>query len=495
MTRIAIAQFMQESHSFTTIPCSWEQFEAGHIYRGADILSNMQSMKVEIGGGIAIAQQLGVDLHPLIACNAVSSGYIKHNVFSSLMNELLERLQASRPVDGVFIALHGAMVAEGDEDASGTVLASIRQIVGEDTPIIATLDLHANVTQKMVDSCDGLIGYHTCPHVDLYETGAKAMQLLLGLVYGSFKTTMARCQLPMILPAEKSVTLDGPFREVMEYAISLEKDPDVLSVSVFYVQPWLDLSDVGCSVIVVTNDNQMLADRLAEQIADKFWRKRTDYTIQLTPLVEAVQQAINTPKGPVILSDGADAPSGGASGDSPAILEALLKAQVDKATLINIVDPPAVDHAIQAGVGAEVTLQVGGAVTGLWSPIEINGTVRLISDGLLKFRDAGYQGRVFHRGRTVVLQSGSIYLQIMEQPVFQGDTALYQSLGLDPRDAHIVVVKTPTAFRVPYEPFAEKIILVDSPGITSSNLSSFNWKHLSHPYYPFQDVTDWRLRN
>jgi microcystin degradation protein MlrC len=319
------------------------------------------------------------------------------------------------------------------------------------------------------------------------------MELLARLVDGTIKTTMARRQLPMILPAEKSVTLDGPFREVMEFASAFEQAREVLSVSVFYVQPWLDLSDVGCSVVVVTNDNQALADEIAEQIADEFWRRRTECMIQLTPLTEAVQRAIDAPRGPVILADGADAPSGGAAGDSPAILRALLEAQAQVTTLINIVDPPAVERAVQAGIGEAVTVQVGGAVTALWSPIEVRGTVRLISDGVLKFRDAGYQGIEFHRGRTVVLQSGSIYLQMMELPVFQGDTALYTSVGLDPRDAHIVVVKTPTAFRVGYEPFAAGIILVDSPGITSSNLQSFDWQHLSHPYYPFDDITDWRL--
>lgn len=485
--KIAIGQFMQESHSFSTIPCSWEQFQSGHIYHGAEILTKMQGAKVELAGGIDIAQQYGVDVNPLLACNAVSSGYIKCDVFDNLLDEMLERLQMDMPVDGVFLALHGAMVAEGDEDASGTVLSAVRDIVGDDIPIVSTLDLHANVTQKMVDSSNALVGYHTSPHVDLYETGAHCMQVLIDLIDGKAKATTARYQLPMILPAEKSATLDGPFREVMEYAISFEQQPDVLSVSVFYVQPWLDLSDVGCSVLVITNDDQALAEQIAEKIADEFWSRRTECVVQLTPLEEAIQQAIHAPKRPVILSDGADAPSGGAPGDSPVILQALLEAQVNVKTLINIVDPQAVDIAIQMGVGKDVTVTVGRG-----DSVQIRGKVRLISDGVLQFTGAGYQGRVFHRGRTVVLQAGSIYLQIMERPVFQGDTALYTSLGLDPQDAHIVVVKTPSAFRVDYEPFAAQVILVDTPGVTSSNLKSFPWKNLSHPYYPFEDISDWR---
>ena len=490
--KVAVGQFMQESHSFTTIPCTWEQFHAGHIYRGQDILIQMEDMRVELAGGISVARKHNITVRPLVACNAVSSGYIQAEVFHDLHTELLERLVAEMPVDGVFLALHGAMVAETDEDASGTILSSVRDIVGEHVRVVASLDLHANVTHKMVAAADALVGYHTCPHVDLFETGVSCMEILVDLMTNRTKPTAVRLQLPMILPAETSVTIDGPFRDVMEYAVRFEENPDVLAVSVFYVQPWLDLTDLGSSVVVVTNDNQSLANEIAEEIADEFWARRTEFKVELTPLDEAVAEALRSTQGPVILADGADAPSGGASGDSPAILQALLKASVNVKTLINIVDPKAVDVAINAGLGSEVTVAVGGWSTSLWEPVHIRGVVQLISDGLLKFTDAGYQGIEFHRGRTVVLQSGSIYLQIMELPVFQGDTSLYTSVGLDPREAHIVVVKTPTAFRIAYEPFAAKVILVDAPGVTSSNLQSFPWAHLSRPYYPFEDVSDWR---
>ena len=384
------------------------------------------------------------------------------------------------------------MVAEGDEDASGTVLAAARELLGAGVPIVASLDLHANVTEKMIAASDALVAYHTCPHVDLYETGAAGMRLLLDIIRGEVKPVTGYCQLPLIAPPENSITLEGPFREVMEIALEFESHPDILSVSVFYVQPWLDLSNIGCSVLVVADGDQQLADEVAEQIADEFWRRRRRFYVDLTPLADAVRAAVSAPKGPVILADGADAPSGGAPGDSPAILSALLAAGVDAETLINIVDPAAVDSAIKAGVGNEVSLRVGAWSSDMWEPAEITGRVLQVSDGAFRFTGPGYRGREFHRGRTVLLQSGSIYLQMMERPVFQGDTALYTSLGLDPRKAQIVVVKTPSAFRVDYGPFAAEIILVDAPGATSSNLQSFNWRNLPRPFYPFDEIDDWR---
>ena len=254
---------MQESHSFTPIACSWEQFHAGHIHKGEEILTRLTGNKVEVAGAIDLATRQETSIVPLLACNAVSSGYIRSDVFGDLLGELLERLESHLPVDGVFLALHGAMVAEDEEDATGAVLAQARALVGDDIPIVASLDLHANVTNKMIAVSDGLIGYQTCPHVDLFETGAASMQLLLDIIHGKVKPTIAHCQLPMIAPAEKSVTLDGPFREVMQYALEFESRPDVLSVSVFYVQPWLDLRDVGCSVVVITNSDQQLAAEIA----------------------------------------------------------------------------------------------------------------------------------------------------------------------------------------------------------------------------------------
>ncbi len=492
MLKIAIGQFMQESHSFTPIDCSWEQFHAGHIYRGEEILTRMASNKVEVAGAIELAREQNLEIAPLLACNAVSSGYVRADVFEDLLGDLLGRLEAQLPVDGLFLALHGAMVAEGDEDASGTVLAAARELVGAGTPIVASLDLHANVTEKMIAASDGLVGYHTCPHVDLYETGAAGMRLLLDVIRGEVKPVTGYCQLPLIAPPENSVTLEGPFREVMEIALAYESHPKVLNVSVFYVQPWLDLSDIGCSVLVVADGDQQLADAVAEKIAEAFWRRRRRFYVDLTPLQEAVRAAVSAPKGPVILADGADAPSGGAPGDSPAILSALLAAGVDVDTLINIVDPAAVDSAIKAGIGKEVSLRVGAWSSDMWEPVKIKGRVLQVSDGAFRFTGPGYRGREFHRGRTVVLQSGTIFLQIMERPVFQGDTALYTSLDLDPREAHIVVVKTPSAFRVDYGPFAAQIILVDAPGATSSNLKSFNWRKLPRPFYPFDEIDDWR---
>ncbi|MFN8377465.1 MAG: M81 family metallopeptidase [Anaerolineae bacterium] len=493
MIRIAVGQIMQESHSFTAIPCSWDQFAAGYIHHGEDLVGQMQDARVEVAGGVSVAKRHSLEVAPLMACSAVSSGVILQPVFDELLGELLDRLRAALPVDGVFIALHGAMCSEADDDASGRVLEAVRGVIGPDVPVAATLDLHANVTRRMAEQADILVGYKTCPHVDLYETGAAAMDLLVRTVRGEISPRIALRRLPMLLPAEKSVTTDGPFHDLMQQAMALEPQPGTLSASLFYVQPWLDLPDVGASVVVVTDGDTGLAEREAESLADAFWTRRTDCVVHLTPIDEAVERALAATAFPVVLADGADSPSGGASGDSTALLIKFLAADSDREILLNIVDPTAVARAIDSGVGTEVTLTVGGWSTDLYPPVEVTGTVRLIHDGKVRFKGPSYQGVEFHRGRTAVLQVGSIHLQIMEKGIYQFDPEIYKSVGADPREAHIVIVKSPSAFRAAFEPFAAEIIHVDAPGLTSSNLKSFPWKRLPRPFYPFDAIEDWRM--
>ena len=493
MTKIAIAQYAQESHSFSPVPGSWSQFQAGHVLRGSALIDHYQNTRTAISGAIDVTRPENVELVPLMGCFATSAGPLAQDVFDSLLSEMVERLRSALPVEGVFIELHGAMLAEHDDDATALVLEAFRAVVGPNVPIAGTLDLHANVTARLAQAADILVGYKTFPHVDMYETATRAAQLLLDLIAGRSRPAIVLRRLPMILPGENGKTTEGPFAEVMQQAIDAETEPGILSVSVFSVQPWLDVPDVGCSVLVMTDGDVVLASEKADQLADNFWARRHAFAVDLVPLTEAVERASSAEHGPIILSDASDAPSSGAPGDGTAILRALLEAKLQSSALINIVDLVAVEAAILAGVGETVTLSVGArSTTAFGDPVRVTGHVRLISDGAFRHKGPGFRGAEFQRGRTVVLEIGSICLQIMERPVIQWDAELYRSVGLEPRDAQIVVVKSPAGFRADYAHFAHDIYIVDSPGICSSNLLSFPWKRIKRPCYPLDDITDWR---
>jgi microcystin degradation protein MlrC len=491
--RIALGCFMQESHSFSPVAGSWLHFGPEQLVRGPEMIRRFSGTGTELGGVLAAADQAGAEIVPLMSAVAsASSGPVQHAVFAALRDELLDRLGSAGPIDGLCMVLHGAMAAEGFEDATGEVLAALHTQIGPAIPLIATLDLHANTTAQMVAQSTALVGYHTAPHVDQYETGQRAMSLLLAVLEGRARPAVALRRLPMILPAENGRTTEGPLSEVMRQVEALAKRPEILDASAFSVQPWLDLWDVGCSVLVVADGDRGLAEAEADGLADAFWRRRHEFAVELTPTRAAIRRALESPRGPFVLADAADAPSSGAPGNSTAVLRTLLECQPERDCLLNIVDAEAVASMIAAGPGKDVTLEIGGRIAGSDRPVQVSGRVRLIADGDFVNKGPGNRGALTHRGLTGVLQIGHIHLVVMERPVIQWDPELYRSVGLEPRDAQIVVVKSPAAFRAAYAPFAAEILLLDAPGICSPDLRSFPFKRVHRPLYPLDDVKDWR---
>ena len=494
--RVAVGSFAQESHSFSPVSGSWAHFGPQQIRRGREMFEHLAEARTALRGAHDVARQHDIELVPTLSAKASSSaGPVLEQVFRAILSELLERLRQAGPVDGVLLVLHGAMVAEGCEDATGEVLRAVRAAIGPDLPLVGTLDLHANVTQHMVDQATALIGYHTAPHVDQYETGQRGMELLVKAMAGRARPVAALRRLPMLLPGEAARTTEGPYAWVMGQVEALVTQPGVLDSSAFSVQPWLDVQDVGCSVLVIADGDRQLAEREADRLAEAFWARRHDFGVDLTPTDEAIRRALESDRQPFVLADSADAPSSGALGDSTVVLRALLDAQPDKDCLLNIVDPQAVKEMVKVDVGHEVTLCVGaGFTSALYDPIEVTGRVKLLSDGDFTHKGPGFHGVTFHRGRTGVLQVGHIQVVVMERPVIQWDPELYRSVGLEPRDARIVVVKSPAAFRAAYAPLAAEIMILDAAGVCSPNLRSFPFVRVRRPLYPLDEFEDWRDR-
>jgi microcystin degradation protein MlrC len=408
---------------------------------------------------------------------------------------LLGRLYSSLPVDGAILVLHGAMVVDGYADGTGEVLRAFRGALGTGVPLVGTLDLHANVTPLMVEQATALVGYHTAPHVDLVQTSERGMRLLAGTIAGELHPVSVLRRLPMLLPGETARTTDGPFRDAVALAEDSAKHEGVLDASIFSVQPWLDVCDVASSVLVVSDADRPAAESTADALADTFWSRRREYEVELVPTVQAIERALTAPSGPFVLADSADAPSSGAPGDSTVVLAGLIAAGPDRDCLLNIVDGPAVEAMVRAGVGAEIALSVGATFSSeFYRPLNVTGRVRLISDGDFVQKGPGFHGQVLHRGRTAVLQIGRIFLVAMERAVRQWDPELYRSVGLEPRDAQIVVVKSPAGFRAAYAPLAEEALILDAPGVCSPNLRALPYRHIRRPVHPLDEIEDWRVR-
>jgi len=425
---------------------------------------------------------------PLLYGATSASGMpLRKTCYEQLKSEDLDLLQAAMPVDGVVMTMHGAMVAEHIDDATGDLIAAVRRIVGPGTHITVSLDLHANVTRLMAESADALIGYHTAPHIDQKDTGARAARVMQHLLDGG-NVAQALCKVPMIVAAENGQTTIGPYSEVMNQAIEIEAHSGVLSASVFSVQPWMDLPEVGSSVIVVTDGDSERAQEEAERLSTALWNRRAEFEPDLTPYQVAIDQALASNDGPHIFSDSSDAPSSGAPGDSTVLLKALLDRNVQDPVYLNIVDASAVRLAEETGVGQSAMVTVGASFTEqFYEPVTFQGTVQTLFDGRFRFKGPGFQGVTFDMGKTAVWVVGGIHLVTMERGVLQWDPELYRCVGLEPVDAKIVVAKSPAAFRAAYESFAHKIINIDTPGVCSPNLRSFPWRRVNRPIYPLDE--------
>jgi microcystin degradation protein MlrC len=352
---------------------------------------------------------------------------------------------------------------------------------------VVTLDLHANVTRAMMDRSTAICGYHTYPHVDMFETGQKAARLLLRTLAGEIRPMMVWRKLPLIVNAENQQTAHGPAHRLFVQAHAWERSGVAEAVSIFPVQPWMDIEEMGASVVVVTGCDLAPAEGAVRALAQGFWDSRREFEAELTPVEEAIRLALETDGGPVVLAESSDSTGSGSPGDSTGVLKHLLKAPLKGPAAIFLVDPDAVKTLVEAGPGTTVTLSMGGKYDTLHSTsVCVTGRVHMISDGRWVPRGPGYNpGIETCMGRAVVFESGMVHILVAERPVMTVDPELYRSHGLDPLQMKIVVVKSPNGFRAAYEPIAKKIFVVDTPGVSSANFAALPFHRIPRPMYPF----------
>ncbi len=489
--RIAFAEIAQETDSFSPIVADRKDFEAYGLYFGAEILERMRGVG-PIGGFLEVAaeQREPVDLLPIVRAWGSAGGTITAETLDFLTERLVTGLKQSLPVDAVFLSLHGAGASQNDDDVEGHVLHATREIVGSDIPIVVAFDHHANITRRMVDHADLLVGHETQPH-DPPATGRKVARLLFQMLPGKIRPTVAWRKIPMITPQDQFLTSAGPMKVWFDLAREMEQRPGVLDVSPYPMQPWLDVAEGGWSVVVHTDNDPKLADSLAAEMANKAWSLREEFwrSERVAP-AEAVRQADAAERGLIILSDTGDSVYGGAPGDSTCILKAMLEQQITSLALVPMVDPAALNSAIAAGVGAEITVDLGGKLDHVFSqPVRVTGRVAAVSHGfIVDLLDRG----ICDLKRTALLAVGSIRIALLDHRSFAiNHPVLYTHLGLDIADAKMVVVKTASNFQF-FARWRSGLIRVDSPGTTQSDLTAFQWRRIPRPTYPLDQMTDWR---
>jgi microcystin degradation protein MlrC len=489
--RIAIAEFKQETNSFVPFTTTVKTFEDQYLYRGDDILTAFGNARLEVPGALDACREAGATPLPLLATMAMASGTVERASFEILMNEILERLRAVLPVDGVFLALHGAMILEDEPDAEAEIVRRVRAELKPGTPITVSLDLHGHITAAMLQPDVAYIGYREFPHIDMYETGYRATRLLIDWILGKVKPVMALSKRHMVFSPDSARTTAPPLSDIVAEGRAMEERGEVLHVSLFPVQPWIDTPDLGFAALVCGED-QAKAQAAADKLAKMAWDRRTEFEPDVTALDEIIRIALSSP-GLTVASDSGDTPSGGAAADSTAVLAALLHAGADRADRISICticDSEAAAQAAKAGVGKTITLAVGHKRSGLGDPLTITARVKTVSDGQYVLEGPGGNGMVGEMGLTVVLAIGSIRLNLRSIPHFEWDLGIHKSVGLDPARAALVFVRSPSHFRVSYAPIAARIFLADTPGPTCVNMRRIPFTRVTRPFYPLDLVND-----
>jgi microcystin degradation protein MlrC len=489
--RIFVAMVSHETNTFSTIPTDRAQFEARDLRYGGEIVEAYRGTGTCLGGMIDVAVQRGLTLVPSVAASASPAGRVTKDIYEDLKGRLLDDLVKAGPPQGVLLDLHGAMVPEGLEDGEGDLLAAVRSVVGPTLPVVVTLDFHANVTRAMARHATLLHGYKTYPHIDMAERGQEAAARLIDVTEGRLRPTVALRQPPLLPPIAGQLTARGPMRRLYDLAGRLERRPGVISISVFAGFPLADVHDAGLSVYVATHADQALADECADRLAQTAWEHRREFIHHALPVREAVATALTLSGtgGPVVLADIADNTGGGAAGDTTEILREVLRVGARGTTVACLWDPEAVQACLGAGVGARLTLSVGGKIDpSHGAPVAVTGRVRTLSDGRFVHHGPMFRGLEGRLGPTAVVDVDGVKIIVISHRWQTLDPEMIRFVGIDPRGERLLVVKSTIHYRAAFEPIAHAIVEVDAPGLSSSNLARFAFTRVRRPIFPLDDL-------
>jgi microcystin degradation protein MlrC len=485
--RVAIAQFSQETDTFNPVPSEVSCFQAFRLQFGRDVLETTGGNDAVDGALQFFKEKAEVDLVPVLSAKAVPGGKLKEEALCYFSERIVEGLRSQLPVDAVLLSLHGATVSEQTDDVCGRILEDVRSLVGPGVPVVVPLDHHANITRRIVEHATLAVGHETQPH-DQAATGRKAAKLLLGLLQHNPRITGAWAKIPMTAPQEQFATSCGPMKRWFDEARTQEHRSGVLSVSPFPVQPWIDVDEVGWSVVVYTDGDAELAASITRTLAQQAWDAREEFWVShRVPPAEAVRRAVTAKEGLVVLSDTGDAVYGGSPGDSTCLLGEMVRQHIPCQAFVPLVDSRAVERAFEIGLG-HASMVVGGRHDPFSRPIGLSGRISALSRGLKLVLPAG----AVEVGPCALLEVENVKVVLMAESGHAiNHPILYSHLGLRIENARIVVLKTGGNFQY-FDPWRKELIRADTPGTTQSDLTTLPWQKLPRPIYPLDRIAEWR---
>ncbi|KAA0015373.1 M81 family metallopeptidase [Salinicola corii] len=484
MLRIAVGGFLHETNTFAPSPATYEDFARGGgappLTEGEAIFSAVADSNIGLCGFIDAVEARAWTLIPTLWTAASPSAHVTEDAFERIARRLLASMREAMPLDGVYLDLHGAMVAEHLDDGEGELIRRVRALVGDAVPIVVSLDLHGNVTPAMVEQADMLIAYRTYPHVDMAETGARCAAAMAMLLASDKRPAKAFRQLDFLIPIAWQCTAEEPCRSLYAQVAAM-KSESLPSVSFLTGFPAADFADCAPSVIVYGRD-QASADAAADELTALIAAQESAFSGRVFEPEEGVREAMRLAESaarPVVIADTQDNPGAGGNSDTMGMLKALVVCRARRAAIGNVFDPAAARAAHEAGVGAVVRLALGGhsGVSGD-SPLEAAFTIEALSDGRFVAPGPYYGGGRLDMGPSACLRIDEVRIVVVSRKAQMADLTMYRSVGIEPLEQAILVNKSSVHFRADFAPIAEMILVCAAPGPMAVDPAVLPWRRL-----------------
>lgn len=492
--RIVIAMMKHETNTFSPVRTNLARFEEWGVQRGEGVIRAYGHTAMPIAAYLKIARELGAEVTTPIATEAMPSGAVERATYEAIAGPIVDAVAAG--CDAVMLDLHGAMVAEDFPDGEGELLARIRR-VRPDVPICVTCDLHCNLTAQMVENCDALIGYKTYPHIDMYQVAEQVGRILAGKLRGECDPVMAWGNVPVLAQTLRMGSDDEPMQSIQLAARAAERD-GVLAATFFGGFPMADIHDAGVSSVVIADRDRAKAEAVRDDLLARAWAQRAEFVYQHRELgatvlaAKRLQNSIPIGK-PVLLLDHADNVGSGGSEDVMTVIAEVLRQDLPDVAVAAVWDPEAVRQMRDAGLGARVTLKLGGrtempTVRRRGEPLTIAGTVRSLTDGKWIVRGPMYTGVQVETGPTAVLDTGRMQIVVVSRHHEPWDTGIFTNNGIDPASRKYLILKSRIHYRAGFAPLASHTFTCDGHGVTTSDNAILTFKNVRRPIYPLDPM-------
>ena len=487
--KLVIAEMLHETNTFSPVPTDWSRFDGWRAHFGADVEREFGEAAVPVAAYIRLAREAGAEYVTPVAAEAMPSGPVAAEAYERMCAPIVEAVAAG--CDAALLHLHGAMVTETTDDGEGTLLERIRALA-PGLPIGLTCDLHCNITAKMVENCTALIGYKTYPHVDSYDVALQIGRVLLRSLAGEIRPVMAWDRRPLLAQTLRMGTDDSPMRELIDMTREAEAE-GALAATVFGGFPLADIADAGLSAVTVTDGDGDGARAVTERLLDAAWQRRDDFVYRGEPLEVALDHAAALKEGPILMLDHADNVGSGGTQDVMTVIEAVIAKGLEDVAVAAVWDPAAVAAMTAAGIGAEVTLDLGGktampSIGREGAPLRVSGLVRALSAGEWVARGPMFTGMRISTGPTAVLDTGALEIVVVSRHHEPWDLGIFESVGIEPAKKRYLVLKSRIHYRAAFAPIAKHTIHCDGEGVTTSDNARLRFERVRRPIYPLDEI-------